>query len=35
MSQAGMPNPRWKKEENTTISFVLGVGMSSPIVGHH
>jgi hypothetical protein len=24
-----------EKEENTTISVVLGVGMSSPVVGRH
>jgi hypothetical protein len=29
------PNLRWKKEVNTTISFVLGVGISSLAVGHH
>jgi hypothetical protein len=28
-------NLRWKKEENTTNLFVLGVGMSSPMAGHH
>jgi hypothetical protein len=29
------PNPRWKKEKNTTILFVLGVGMSFPVAGRH
>jgi hypothetical protein len=33
-SQARRPNPRWK-EVNTTISFVLDVGMSSPGAGCH
>jgi hypothetical protein len=31
----GKPNPRWKKEDSTTISLLFGVGMSSPFVGHH
>jgi hypothetical protein len=33
-SQAGRLNPRWK-EVNTTISFVLDVGISSPGAGCH
>jgi hypothetical protein len=28
-------NPCWKKDVNTTISFVLGVGISSPVAGCH
>jgi hypothetical protein len=31
----GKPNPCWKKEDNTTISLVFGVGISSPLAGHH
>jgi hypothetical protein len=31
----GSPSSPWKKEENTTISFVLGVGMPSHLAGHH
>jgi hypothetical protein len=31
----GRPNLRWKKDDNTTISLVWGVGMSSPIIGRH
>jgi hypothetical protein len=34
-SEAGRPNPRWKNEENTIISLVLGIGMSSPAAGRH
>jgi hypothetical protein len=33
--ELGSPNPRWKKEENTTISFVLGVGISSSTAWRH
>jgi hypothetical protein len=29
------PNPCWKKEGNTTISVILGVGISSPALGCH
>jgi hypothetical protein len=29
------PNPRWKKEDKTTISFLLGVGMSSVFTSRH
>jgi hypothetical protein len=28
-------NPHWKKEENTTISVVLVVGISSLAAGRH
>jgi hypothetical protein len=31
----GKPNPCWKKEDNTTISLVFSVGISSPFVDHH
>jgi hypothetical protein len=34
-SQVGKPNLRWKKEDNTTISLVFGVGISSPLAGRH
>jgi hypothetical protein len=33
--EAGSPSPCWKKDKNTTLSSVLGVGISSPEVGHH
>jgi hypothetical protein len=31
----GKPNPHWKKEDNTTISLVFGVGISSPLADRH
>jgi hypothetical protein len=31
----GKLNPCWKKEDNTTILLVFGVGISSPFIGHH
>jgi hypothetical protein len=32
-SQVGSPNPHWKKDFETTISCVLGVGISSSLAG--
>jgi hypothetical protein len=34
-SQVGRPNLHSKKEKNTTILIVLGVGISLPAAGHH
>jgi hypothetical protein len=34
-SQVGRPNPRWKKEVNTKISLVLGVGIYLSFAGRH